>query len=29
VWGTMPMPANPLVTAAKTKQLVAWVLGQK
>jgi cytochrome c len=29
VWGTMPMPANPQVSEAEAKQLVAWVLGQK
>ena len=29
VWGTMPMPANPQVTEAEAKQLVAWVLAQK
>ena len=29
VWGPVPMPANPQVTPAEAKQLVAWVLGQK
>jgi cytochrome c len=29
VWGTMPMPANPQVSEAEAKQLVAWVLAQK
>jgi len=29
VWGPVPMPANPQVTAAEAKQLVQWVLTQK
>jgi cytochrome c len=29
VWGTLPMPANPQVSEAEAKQLVAWVLGHK
>ena len=29
VWGQVPMPANPQVSAAEAKQLVQWVLGQK
>jgi cytochrome c len=29
VWGTLPMPANPQVSEAEAKQLVAWVLAQK
>ena len=29
VWGAIPMPANPTVTAAEAKQLVEWVLSQK
>ncbi len=29
VWGPVPMPANPQVTEAEAKQLVAWVLTQK
>lgn len=29
VWGNVPMPANPQVTEAEAKQLVAWVLSQK
>ena len=29
VWGAIPMPANPAVTAAEDKQLVEWVLSQK
>ena len=28
-WGQIPMPANPQVSEAEAKQLVAWVLGQK
>ena len=28
-WGPVPMPANPTVTEAEAKQLVAWVLSQK
>ena len=26
VWGNIPMPANPQVTDAEAKQLVAWIL---
>lgn len=29
VWGPVPMPANPQVSEAEAKQLVAWVLSQK
>ncbi|MFW5329339.1 c-type cytochrome [Hydrogenophaga aromaticivorans] len=29
VWGAIPMPANPQVSAAEAKKLVAWVLSQK
>ena len=29
VWGAVPMPANPQVTEAESKQLVQWVLSQK
>ena len=29
VWGQVPMPANPQVTEAEAKKLVAWVLTQK
>ncbi|HAX21258.1 MAG TPA: cytochrome C' [Hydrogenophaga sp.] len=29
VWGAIPMPANPQVSAADAKKLVAWVLSQK
>jgi cytochrome c len=29
VWGEMPMPANPQVTDAEAKQLVAWILTLK
>jgi cytochrome c len=29
VWGNIPMPANPQVTDAEAKQLVAWVLTLK
>ena len=29
VWGPVPMPANPQVTEAEAKKLVAWVLTQK
>lgn len=29
VWGVIPMPANPQVSAAEAKTLVAWVLSQK
>lgn len=28
-WGQIPMPANPQVSEAEAKQLVAWVLSQK
>ncbi len=28
-WGQIPMPANPQVSEAEAKQLVAWILGQK
>jgi cytochrome c len=28
-WGQIPMPANPQVSEAEAKQLVAWVLEQK
>jgi cytochrome c len=28
-WGAIPMPANPQVTEADAKKLVAWVLAQK
>ena len=28
-WGAVPMPANPQVTEAEAKQLVAWILTQK
>ena len=28
-WGAVPMPANPQVTEADAKKLVAWVLSQK
>lgn len=28
-WGQVPMPANPQVTAAEAKQLVAWILAAK
>ena len=28
-WGAVPMPANPQVTQAEAKKLVAWVLSQK
>ena len=28
-WGAIPMPANPQVSAAEAKTLVAWVLSQK
>ena len=28
-WGTIPMPANPQVSEAEAKTLVAWVLSQK
>ncbi|MBW8317350.1 MAG: c-type cytochrome [Hydrogenophaga sp.] len=29
VWGAIPMPANPQVSAADAKKLVAWVLSHK
>jgi cytochrome c len=29
VWGPIPMPANPQVSADEAKKLVAWVLSQK
>src|SRR4051812_10368120 len=29
VWGAVPMPANPQVTAAEAKQLATWVLTLK
>lgn len=29
VWGPVPMPANPQVSADEAKKLVAWVLAQK
>ncbi len=29
VWGPVPMPANPQVTAAEAKQLAQWVLTVK
>ena len=29
VWGNIPMPANPQVTEAEAKQLVAWILTLK
>ncbi len=29
VWGEVPMPANPGVSAAEAAQLAAWVLSQK
>lgn len=28
-WGPIPMPANPQVSEAESKKLVAWVLSQK
>jgi cytochrome c len=28
-WGPIPMPANPQVSEAEAKKLVAWVLSQK
>jgi cytochrome c len=28
-WGAIPMPANPQVSEAEAKNLVAWVLSQK
>lgn len=29
VWGAIPMPANPQVSAAEAKKLAAWVLSNK
>ena len=29
VWGQIPMPANPAVTAAEAETLAKWVLSQK
>jgi cytochrome c len=29
VWGPVPMPANPQVSAAEAKQLATWILAQK
>ncbi|WP_234263244.1 MULTISPECIES: c-type cytochrome [Hydrogenophaga] len=29
VWGAIPMPANPQVSEADAKKLVAWILSQK
>ena len=29
VWGQIPMPANPQVSAEEATKLVNWVLGQK
>lgn len=29
VWGPVPMPANPQVTADDANKLVTWILGQK
>ena len=29
VWGAVPMPANPQVSEAEAKQLVAWILTLK
>ena len=29
VWGPVPMPANPQVTAAEARQLVQWILTLK
>jgi cytochrome c len=29
VWGPVPMPANPQVSADEAKKLVAWILTQK
>lgn len=29
VWGPVPMPANPQVSADEAKTLVAWILAQK
>ena len=28
-WGAIPMPANPQVTDADAKKLVAWIMAQK
>ena len=29
VWGAVPMPANPRVSAAEAKQLAVWILSMK
>ena len=29
VWGPVPMPANPQVSAAEAKKLATWVMGMK
>ena len=29
VWGQIPMPANPQVSAEEATKLVTWLLGQK
>ena len=29
VWGAIPMPANPQISAADAQKLVTWVLSQK
>ena len=29
VWGNIPMPANPQVTEAEAKQIVAWIMTLK
>jgi cytochrome c len=29
VWGQIPMPANPQVSADEATKLVSWILGQK
>lgn len=29
VWGPVPMPANPQVSEAEARKLVAWILSQK
>ena len=29
VWGPVPMPANPQVSADESKKLVAWILATK
>ena len=29
VWGAVPMPANPQVTDAEAKKLMAWILSMK